>query len=91
MHDIQHRHPQRKRSNSQKVTIKRKRTFTMMTRRFGLLATTLLATSVNAGIYPSGHFDHVTLIDEATILEDQIDTSLAEGKTLFIRWIASEG
>lgn len=47
--------------------------------------------SVHAGIYPNGHFDHVTKIKDAEHLSRVIDESLDAGQTLFVRWIASEG
>jgi len=43
-----------------------------------------------AGIYPDGHFDHVTKMTEATF-EDVVKKEVDAGKTLFVRWIASEG
>ena len=47
--------------------------------------------SVQGGIYPDGHFDHVTKITDADQLSQVIDESLEAGQTLFVRWIASEG
>jgi len=48
----------------------------------GLLAT--------AGIYPDGHFDSVF---KATTdnFEAHVKQEVDAGKTLFVRWIASEG
>jgi len=44
----------------------------------------------HAGIYPDGHWDHVT-----KCTKDNMDATVKEavdaGKTLFVRWIASEG
>jgi|TARA_B100000768_G_scaffold166003_1_gene168990 hypothetical protein len=43
-----------------------------------------------AGIYPDGHFDKVHKCTESGF-DDLIKTSVDAGKTLFVRWIASEG
>jgi len=55
-----------------------------------ILIPLLLAISVLAGIYPDGHWQHST---ELTL--DNFDATVKEsvdgGKTLFVRWIASEG
>ena len=51
-----------------------------------IAAATLLATA----IYPSSHWDHATKLTEANFapfVKKQVD----EGKTLFVRWIASAG
>jgi len=42
-------------------------------------------------IYPDGHFDRVTKIRDADQLGSVVDEALAAGRTLFVRWIASEG
>jgi hypothetical protein len=43
-----------------------------------------------AGIYPPGHWDHSKQLTKSNFdayVKDNIDA----GKTLFVRWIASEG
>jgi len=50
----------------------------------------VLATGVHAGIYPDGHFDRATELNADNVdsfVKDNVDA----GKTVFIRWIASEG
>lgn len=49
-----------------------------------------LAICANAGIYPDGHFDisHKLTVDS---FEDTIQSEIDAGKTMFVRWIASEG
>jgi len=42
-------------------------------------------------IYPSGHFDHVTKINDADHLNAVIAESLSADQTLMVRWIASAG
>ena len=54
------------------------------------MALVALATSLLAGIYPDGHFDHVTKCTAANF-EETVQKSVDAGKTLFVRWIASEG
>jgi hypothetical protein len=52
-----------------------------------LLTTALL---VAGGIYPDGHFDAVTKMTDSNkdqVIKDAVDS----GKTLFVRFIASEG
>ena len=48
------------------------------------------AVALLAGIYPEGHFDKVHKCTESNF-DDLIKTSVDAGKTLFVRWIASEG
>jgi len=49
-----------------------------------------LSAAVAAGIYPDGHWDYSTELNT-----DNVDSFVKEnvdaGKTVFIRWIASEG
>jgi hypothetical protein len=50
----------------------------------------LLATALLGGIYPDGHFDKVHKCTQSNFdgfVKEQVDA----GKTLFVRWIASEG
>jgi len=56
---------------------------------FSTLALALVGLA-GAGIYPDGHFDHITKMTEATF-EDVVKEEVDAGKTLFVRWIASEG
>jgi len=44
-----------------------------------------------AGIYPDGHFDYVTKVTDESQFTDLIKEEVDAGKTLFVRWIASEG
>jgi len=46
--------------------------------------------AVGASIYPDGHFDYVTKMTE-DIFETEVKKEVDAGKTLFVRWIASEG
>ena len=57
-------------------------------RMLGIAAVALLAQ--RAGIYPEGHFDKVHKCTESNF-DDLVKTSVDAGKTLFVRWIASEG
>ena len=50
----------------------------------------MLATMLAAGIYPDGHWDYSTKLTVGTF-DDHIKTQVDAGKTLFVRWIASEG
>ena len=55
-----------------------------------LMALLALTATVLAGIYPPGHFDTSTKLTEKNFdahVKEQVDA----GKTLFVRWIASEG
>lgn len=54
------------------------------------MALLALTATVLAGIYPEGHFDHVTKCTKDTF-EDFVKEKVDSGKTLFVRWIASEG
>jgi hypothetical protein len=50
----------------------------------------VLGTLVSAGIYPDNHWEHATELSTAnadSFVKDNVD----DGKTVFIRWIASEG
>lgn len=42
------------------------------------------------GIYPDGHFDRCTELT-ADSADDFVKENVDAGKTVFIRWIASEG
>jgi len=53
----------------------------------GMLATASVA---QAGIYPDGHWDTATKLT-ASNADDFVKTNVDAGKTVFVRWIASEG
>ena len=55
------------------------------------MAAALLTTALLAGIYPDGHFDHVTKVTDETMFNALVKEQVDAGKTLFVRWIASEG
>lgn len=50
----------------------------------------MLATVVNAGIYPDDHWNYSTKMKVDTF-EDFIKTNVDAGKAVMVRWIASEG
>lgn len=54
------------------------------------LALTLVGLAAG-GIYPDGHFDYVTKVTDESQFEDLVKSEVDAGKTLFVRWIASEG
>ena len=49
-----------------------------------------LLTAAALAIYPEGHFDTVTKLTKNN-MDSVIDTSIRAHKTLFVRFIASEG
>ena len=51
----------------------------------------LLGAVAVQAIYPDGHFDHVTKINDAEHLDGVIAEALEADQTLFVRWIASAG
>jgi len=54
------------------------------------MALVALTASLLAGIYPEGHFDKVTKCTVANF-EETVTSTVDSGRTLFVRWIASEG
>ena len=50
----------------------------------------LVATVLAAGIYPDGHWTRATKLTPANF-EGFVESQVDAGKTLFVRWIASEG
>jgi len=48
------------------------------------------ATVAHAGIYPDGHWDRATKLTPDSA-DEFVKTNVDAGKTVFIRWIASEG
>ena len=54
----------------------------------GLALTTLVASS--AAIYPSDHFEYSKKLTTSNY-KDFIKSEVDAGRTLFVRWIASEG
>ena len=62
----------------------------MLSRGRAMAAFIALSATVLAGIYPKGHFDvakKLTTDNFDGFIKEQVDA----GKTLFVRWIASEG
>jgi hypothetical protein len=55
------------------------------------MALVALTATLLAGIYPDGHFDHVTKVTDETMFNALVKEQVDAGKTLFVRWIASEG
>jgi hypothetical protein len=63
---------------------------TMAVKHFLTLLLATVIASVTAGIYPSDHWEYsskLTTSNYASKIQDEIDA----GKTVFVRWIASEG
>jgi len=54
------------------------------------MALAALTVGLLAGIYPDSHFDKVTKCT-ASNFEKLVTDTVDSGKTLFVRWIASEG
>ena len=54
------------------------------------MALLLAAAALVGSIYPDNHFDTVTKLTKGNI-DDTIKTNIDAGKTLFVRFIASEG
>jgi hypothetical protein len=55
----------------------------------GLVGATLASLAV-AGIYPGDHWDYSTDLSSSNF-ESFVKTNVDEGKTVFVRYIASEG
>jgi len=55
-----------------------------------LLVGVLTFGTVQAGIYPDGHWDRSTELSTGNV-DEFVKTNVDAGKTVFIRWIASEG
>ena len=55
------------------------------------MALVAVTATLLAGIYPDGHFDHVTKVTDETMFNALVKEQVDAGKTLFVRWIASEG
>lgn len=51
----------------------------------------LLASFANGSFYPEGHFDRVQKVTDYGLFLDFIDEQIEQGKTVFTRFIASEG
>lgn len=49
-----------------------------------------LAASLGHAIYPDGHWDHATELTAANA-DEFVKTNVDAGKTVLVRWIASEG
>ena len=54
------------------------------------MAAAVLTLAILSGIYPDDHFDKVTKLTEANF-ESTVTEAVDSGKSLFVRWIASEG
>lgn len=50
----------------------------------------LAAVGAHAGIYPDGHWDVVTKCTKENV-DEKVKEAVDAGKTMFVRWIASEG
>jgi hypothetical protein len=50
----------------------------------------LLTAALLGGIYPDNHWDHSVKLNKANI-DSTIKDTIDNGKTLFVRFIASEG
>lgn len=55
----------------------------------GLLA--VLGNMVSGSIYPEGHFDRVHKVNDYDSLRSILDQEMGQDKTVFVRFIASEG
>lgn len=55
-----------------------------------LLVGAIVAGTVNAGIYPDDHWTYATELNEQNA-DEFVKINVDAGKTVFIRWIASEG
>jgi hypothetical protein len=49
-----------------------------------------LSAVAQAGIYPEGQWEHATELSPENA-DDFVKTNVDAGKTVFVRWIASEG
>jgi hypothetical protein len=54
------------------------------------MAAAMLTVALLASIYPDNHFDTVTKLSKSNI-DSTIQSNIDAGKTLFVRFIASEG
>ena len=59
-------------------------------REVAVMATALLTVALLSSIYPDDHFDTVTKLTQSNI-DTTIKGAIDDGKTLFVRFIASEG
>jgi len=55
-----------------------------------LSAVASVAGIATAGIYPDGHWDRATSLNTENA-DDFVKSGVDAGKTVFVRWIASEG
>jgi hypothetical protein len=58
--------------------------------RFLAVALTALLTAAVTAIYPSDHWSYSTKLTTSNYA-DKIQEEIDAGKTVFVRWIASEG
>jgi len=64
---------------------------TLFPRWMGALLLLAGGVRTTEAIYPEGHFDHVTKINDADHFNSVIEETLSAGQTLMVRWIASSG
>jgi hypothetical protein len=58
------------------------------------IASSILLDVVSAqqeSFYPRRHFDRVTKLTDSDALNAFVESNLAQSKSVFVRWIASEG
>jgi len=55
-----------------------------------ILCAVALVSVVQGGIYPDGHWDHATELNTENA-DEFVKSNVDAGKTVFVRWIASEG
>jgi hypothetical protein len=56
-----------------------------------LLGVVVSAQHQDSSFYPHGHFDRVTKLTDPDALNAFVESNLAQSKSVFVRWIASEG
>jgi len=56
-----------------------------------VLVASVVVGLAQAGIYPDDHWNYATQLNTDDEFDSLVKTSIDEGKTLFVRWIASEG
>lgn len=69
---------------------------TAMVRSFLLAALAILELVAGASVqttpfYNDGHFDNVAKLSSMDDFTSFVETNIAQSKTVFVRWVASEG
>jgi hypothetical protein len=69
---------------------------TTMVRSLLLAALAILEVVAGASVqttpfYKDGHFDNVAKLSSLDDLTSFVETNIAQSKTVFVRWVASEG